>query len=71
MTLGEREEALVQWFRALPEAAAEEVIRWTQHLAELSQGRRIEWSDAWSEEDLRDAAAASVRNYEEQERNEL
>ena len=70
MVLTAKEESLVRSLRALTPEAADQVIAWTRQLAELAQGRPVEWSDSWSEEDLRDAQAASLRNFDEQERNE-
>ena len=37
-------------------------------LSDLGVNRPIEWSDSWTDEDLADATAASVRYFEEQER---
>jgi hypothetical protein len=71
VTLTEQEEALVQRLRALPPETAEQVIRWIAQLAHVAAGRPVEWADSWSEEDLRDAASASVRNLETQERVDL
>ena len=65
--LSEKEELLVKALRALPRDAADQVITWASHLAELSKGRPVEWSDEWSDEDLRDATSASLRNFEEAE----
>lgn len=70
MTLTEKEESLVQSLRELPEEAADQVIQWTRRLSDLAGGRTVEWSDAWTEDDVRDATAASVRNFEGRERNE-
>ena len=70
MVLTAKEESLVQSLRALPPEAADQVIAWTRQLAELAQGRPVEWSDSWSDEDLRDAQAASVRNFDEREQSD-
>jgi hypothetical protein len=70
MTLTEKEESLVYSLRELPEEAADQVIEWTRRLSDLAHGRTVEWSDAWTEDDLRDARDASVRNLEARERNE-
>ena len=39
----------------------------SEQLADLAQGRDLDWSDAWSEQDMRDATAASVRRFEDAE----
>jgi hypothetical protein len=70
MTLSEKEESFVQSLRELPEEAADQVIEWARRLSDLAHGRNVEWSDAWTEDDLRDATAASVRDFEMGERNE-
>jgi hypothetical protein len=67
MLLTEREERLVQTIRALPEGAADQIMTWASRLADLSQGKPLEWSDSWTEEDLRDATASSLRRFEEVE----
>ncbi len=63
------EEALVKVVRALPPQEARKVLIWVSQLADLSQGREIEWSDAWTDQDIADATAASLRRFEEQERH--
>jgi hypothetical protein len=68
MVLTAKEESLVRSLRTLPREAANHVIDWTTQLAELAQGRPIEWSNSWTDEDLRDAQAASLRNFDERER---
>jgi hypothetical protein len=70
MLLTEKEEQLVETIRVLPAGAADQIVLWAAQLADLAAGRPIEWSDAWTDEDLRDAAAASVRNLEESESRE-
>ena len=69
MTLTQKEESLVQSLRELPAEAADQVIEWARRLSDLAHGRTVEWSDAWTEDDLRDATAASMRNLERQEHN--
>jgi hypothetical protein len=70
MTLTAKEESFVQSLRRLPEEAADQVMEWTRRLSDLAHGRTVEWSDAWTEDDVRDATAASIRNLERQERKE-
>jgi hypothetical protein len=52
----------------LPPDEAEKVLVWAQQLADLGGGQRVEWSDSWSDDDLRDATAASLEMFEQQER---
>lgn len=65
--LTEKEERLVQTIRVLPEGAADQILLWATQVADLSAGRAIEWSDHWTEEDKRDATAASLHNIEERD----
>ncbi len=44
------------------------MLDWAQQLADLGSAGRIEWSDSWSDEDLREATAASLKRFEQQER---
>ena len=63
-----QEEVLIKIVRGLPPEQAQRVVKWAQQLAGLAPGGPLEWSDAWKDEDLADATAASFRNFEEQER---
>jgi hypothetical protein len=36
-------------------------------LAELAHGKAIDWSDAWSDEDLEDFTRASLQRFEDEE----
>ena len=67
MMLSVEEESLVKIVRALSPQEARKVLTWARQLAELSHGREIEWSDAWTDQDIADATAASLRLFEEQE----
>jgi hypothetical protein len=51
----------------LPPAEADKVLAWARQFADLASERPIEWSDSWSDEDMADATAASVRRFEDQE----
>jgi hypothetical protein len=66
-TLTENEERLVQTLRALPPEAAEKVIIWATQLSDLANGKNVDWSDAWTDEDLADARGASLGNFDERE----
>ncbi len=68
MILSANEESLIRVVRMLPPDEAEKVLVWAQQLADLGGGQRVEWSDSWSGDDLRDATAASLERFEQQER---
>jgi hypothetical protein len=68
MVLSESEESLINVVRMLPPDEAKKVLGWAQQLTELGGGRPVEWSDSWSDDDLTDATAASLRRFEQQER---
>jgi len=59
--LSERESSLVNAFRRLPPDAALELSALVERLAELAPDRKIDWSDSWSDEDLEEFRAASLR----------
>ena len=67
MVLSASEEALIRVARMLPPDEAQKVLDWAQQLTELAVDRPIEWSDSWSENDLREATAASLKRFEQQE----
>jgi hypothetical protein len=62
--LSVQETVLLEDFRRLPPNAAEEFSALVRRLAESG---RIDWSDSWSDEDLREFTARSVRRFEEEE----
>jgi hypothetical protein len=68
MVLSANEESLIKIVRMLPPDEAMKVLVWAQQLAELGGGRRVEWSDSWSDDDLRRATIASLERFEQQER---
>jgi hypothetical protein len=70
MVLSAQEESLISVVRALPPEEAGKVLDWARQLADLAGGRVIEWSDAWSDEDLADARAAAVQRFEDRERED-
>ena len=70
MVLSASEESLIKVVRMLPPDEARKVLVWAQQLADLGGGRRVEWSDSWSDDDLREATLASLNRFEEQEREE-
>ena len=68
MVLDANEESLIKVVRMLPPDEARKVLVWAQQLADLGGGRRVDWSDSWSDEDLRQATLASLERFEQQER---
>jgi hypothetical protein len=67
MQLNEREASLVDAFRRLPPDAATELSALAERLAELAPNRKIDWSDSWSDEDLSEFRAASLRRLDAEE----
>ncbi len=70
MVLSPQEESLIGVVRSLPPEEIGKVLNWARQLADLGAGRTIEWSDSWSDEDLRDATAAAARRFEDQEQKD-
>lgn len=64
MQLSASEEVLVDAFRRLPPAAAEELAALVRRLAALAPNTSIDWSDSWSDSDLQEFTAASARSSE-------
>jgi hypothetical protein len=67
MQLNEREASLVDAFRRLPPDAATELSALAARLAELAPSHRIDWSDSWTDEDMNDFRAASLRRFDAEE----
>jgi len=65
MVLSAQEESLISVVRALSPEEAGKVLDWARQLADLAGGRIVQWSDAWTDEDLADATAAAMRRVEE------
>jgi hypothetical protein len=70
MQLNPREASLVEAFRRLSPDTATELSALTERLAMLTPNRRIDWSDSWSDEDLMEFRAASLRRLEAEESEE-
>jgi len=68
MVLSSSEESLIKVVRMLPPDEARKVLAWAEQLADLTGDRPVEWSDSWSDDDLREATAASLKRFEQQER---
>ncbi len=61
LQLNEREASLLSAFRRLPSETATELSALVTRLAEIAPNQKIDWSDSWSDEDLREFRAASLR----------
>ena len=70
MVLTTQEESLISVVRALPPEEAGKVLDWARQLADLAGGRAVEWSDSWTDEDLREATTAAMRRFEDGERED-
>ena len=70
MQLNPKEEALVEAFRRLPPTAADELSALAQRLAAVNPGATVDWSDAWSDADLRDYTEASFRRFDSEDRED-
>ena len=70
MQVNPREASLVEAYRRLPPNAAAELSALAGRLAALAPNSRIDWSDAWSDEDLKEFSAASLRRLEAEESQE-
>ena len=58
---------MVGAFRRLPPDTASELSALAERLAGLAPNQRIDWSDSWSDEDLNDFRAASLRRLDAEE----
>ena len=67
MQLTEQETTLLEAFRRLPPETAGEFDALVRRLAALPPGSRIDWSDSWSEDDLREFTAHSLKRLESDE----
>jgi hypothetical protein len=67
MLVNAREASLVEAFRRLPPDAAAELSGLAERLAALTPNRTIDWSDSWSDEDLNEFRAASLRRFDAEE----
>jgi hypothetical protein len=70
MRISAREEVLLEAFRRLPPDAAVELSALAQRLAALAPGMTIDWADSWSDADLQEFTAASLRRLEAEEEDE-
>jgi hypothetical protein len=67
ITLAENEEHLVEALRALPADVSDHVVRWVTRLRDIANGRNIDWSPEWTEEDIADARNASIAAFDQPE----
>ena len=67
MQLNEQEASLLDAFRRLPRDTAMELSALAERLAELAPNGRIDWLDSWSDEDLNEFRAASLRRLDAEE----
>ena len=65
--LNTQEANLLAAFRRLPPETASELSRLIERLAALAPDRKIDWSDSWSDEDLNEFRAASLRRLDTEE----
>ncbi len=70
LELSPRETSLLEAFRRLPPDAADELTALAKRLASLRANARIDWSDSWSDEDLKEFTTASVGRLEAEESEE-
>jgi hypothetical protein len=70
MPVSAKEEVLLDAFRRLPPDAAAELSALAQRLATLAPDTTIDWSDSWSETDLQEFTAASLRRLDAEEEEE-
>jgi hypothetical protein len=70
LLLNPRETSLLQAFRRLPPDAADELTALAERLATLHPNTKIDWSDSWSDEDLKAFTEASVRRFEAEDSEE-
>jgi hypothetical protein len=67
MQLSAQETTLLEDYRRLPANAAEELSALVGRLSVLAENTRIDWSHSWSDEDLREFTAHSLKRLEEEE----
>jgi hypothetical protein len=66
-TLTERETSLLEAFRRLPSDTAAELTALAERLAALRPNTKVDWSDSWSDEDLKEFTTASLRRLDVEE----
>lgn len=71
ISVSPQEASLLTAFRKLAPEAAGELTRLIERLSSVAPERRIDWSDSWSDEDLREYRAASLQRLEANEAEEV
>jgi hypothetical protein len=67
MQVNSQEASLIEAFRRLPPDTAAEVSALTERLATLTMRGKVDWSDSWSDEDLKDFTIVSLNRLEDNE----
>ena len=67
MQLNPREALLIEGFRRLAPDTAAELSALTERLATLAANCKVDWSDSWSDEDLKAFTSASLKRLERKE----
>jgi len=67
LDLNPQETTLLNAFRRLPADAANQLSALVQRLVVLSGHTTIDWSDSWTDDDLRDFTAHSLKRIEADE----
>ncbi len=67
MQLTEQETTLLEAFRRLPPETAGEFDALVRRLAALPPSTRVDWSDSWSDDDLREFTTHSQKRLETEE----
>ena len=70
IALSPSEQSLIKVVRMLPPDEAGKVLVWARQLADLASDRQVDWSDSWSDDDIEEARIASLKRFEQQEREE-
>jgi len=70
MQITDEEQELLKAFRRLPVKAREQLSELALRLAALPGNVRIDWSDAWSEGDLREYSQAALERFDRDHRGE-
>ena len=65
-----QEATLLTAFRRLAPDAAGELTRLIERLGAVAPERKIDWSDSWSDEDLKEFRAATLRKLDKKEAEE-
>ena len=68
MLLSSKAESFISPVQPLPPDEASKAFDWVFQLAGLVYSGPVQWSDSWCDEDLRNASAAAVRNFDNENR---